>query len=123
MGRPYMSLDGAPDAFWSKVNKTEKCWLWNGPINADGYGIFNYSSLVYKAHAYSLKLVGIKIPRGWTPHHRCEVKICVNPDHIEIMTRAEHARLHDHSCSPDCECGRHGEAARERMLYARQFRY
>lgn len=26
------------DRFWSKVDKTDGCWLWTGANNGEGYG-------------------------------------------------------------------------------------
>jgi hypothetical protein len=34
------------------------------------------------------------IPAAHELHHRCENPRCVNPDHLEPVTRAEHAKRH-----------------------------
>jgi hypothetical protein len=34
------------------------------------------------------------IPAGLELHHVCENKLCVNPEHLQPMTRCDHLRLH-----------------------------
>lgn len=33
-------LVNAKKRFWSRVRKTESCWIWIGPLNGRGYGNF-----------------------------------------------------------------------------------
>jgi len=73
-----------------------ECWIWQGTLDKRGYGRVRGESgkvgrayrVVYEAH------VG-PIPEGLHLHHHCEVKACVNPDHLEPMTGVEHAAWHD----------------------------
>jgi hypothetical protein len=68
------------------------CWLWTGATTAQGYGVIWRDSRVVKAHRWIYEiLVG---PASENLHHRCEVKGCVNPDHLAAMTYATHTRLH-----------------------------
>jgi len=39
MAEPRIPL---ADRFWSKVIKTDSCWLWAAGINNNGYGRFQY---------------------------------------------------------------------------------
>jgi hypothetical protein len=39
------------------------------------------------------------IPDDLTVNHRCEVKRCVNPDHLELLTRPDHA-AHENAKNP-----------------------
>jgi len=74
------------DRFWAKVNKTDSCWLWTGYCNPKGYGRFteNYNPIF--AHRWSYeKFIG-PIPEGLVIDHLCEVKNCVNPEHLEPVT-------------------------------------
>lgn len=77
------------ERFWSKVNKTETCWLWSASTNSDGYGQFWLDKRMVKAHvvAYEI-LVGSK-PEGTELDHTCRVKSCVNPKHLEAVTHKE----------------------------------
>lgn len=80
--------------FWSKVNKTDACWLWSGTTNPDsGYGRFqvtdkNSRKSLY-AHRYSYELAKGKIAPKLVIDHLCRVPACVNPSHLEAVTNRE----------------------------------
>lgn len=76
--------------FWDYVEKTNDCWLWLGPIS-DGYGFYG-EVRAYRVAWFLSK--GVKIRDGYEPHHKCENKACVRPDHLEELTRQEHMRYH-----------------------------
>jgi hypothetical protein len=60
------------------------CWEWTGG-RSSGYGRIGGEYVhraVYKA------LVG-PIPEGMTVDHLCRNRVCVNPAHMEIVSRAE----------------------------------
>ena len=83
------------EKFWDKVNKTETCWLWTASVNNRGYGQFNTAKLGKKgmsyAHRVSYQLSVGPIPEGLVLDHLCRVIICVNPDHLEIVTQRENS--------------------------------
>jgi len=83
-------LARASDRFWSKVDKTDSCWLWTGIINAAGYGRFSVGTEEkWLAHRYAwTKLVG-DIPSGLHIDHMCHVHNCVNPAHLRPATNKE----------------------------------
>ena len=78
------------DRFWSKVKKTTDCWLWEGALRK-GYGeiaIGRRGDGMMQTHRLAyLTLVG-DIPDGLELDHLCRVRHCVNPDHLEAVTRA-----------------------------------
>ena len=75
--------------FWSKVVKTDTCWLWNGTMTRFGYGQFTHRRKVTTAHRAA------KVWRSRKSHlhlqacHRCENRHCVRPTHIYWGTHAE----------------------------------
>lgn len=80
--------------FWPKVDKTRTCWLWKGGLfGTSGYGAFsNYPiANAVGAHRYSWELVNGKIPKGKWVLHKCNVKICVNPQHLYLGGGLENA--------------------------------
>jgi len=82
MGRPAKTITEIID---SHVEKTNTCWIWKGVKNPNGYGQASGDSAhrkIYKA------LVG-PIPEGLQLDHLCEVKLCVNPKHLEPVTPRE----------------------------------
>jgi len=68
------------------------CWLWLGGT-ARGYGQF-YVSINGKprscvlAHRFAWQSAFGKIPAGMDCCHKCDVKTCVNVEHLFISTRA-----------------------------------
>lgn len=46
------------------------------------------------AHAAVYELLVRPIVKGEVLHHLCFQEACVNPEHLEPMTRSEHMRLH-----------------------------
>ncbi len=74
------------EKFLSKVNKAEKCWEWLGFINEKGYGE-SYAGGKKSAHRLSYELFNGKIPHGLQIDHLCRNRKCVNPDHLEAVSR------------------------------------
>jgi hypothetical protein len=79
------------ERFWRSVVKTETCWLWTaGKKPAGEYGVFNISKTHgIVAHRFAYQVLVGPIPDGMELDHKCEVKNCVNPDHLEPVTRVE----------------------------------
>lgn len=73
-----------------KVHPISECWTWTGARNPKGYGSVadgRGGSMLAHRKAYE-HLVG-PIPEGLTIDHLCLNKSCVNPAHMEPVTRAE----------------------------------
>ncbi len=66
------------------------CWIWIGSLNKYGYGRLTFGAKTnIGAHRASYELRHGKIPDGLFALHRCDIKCCVNPDHIFIGTQQE----------------------------------
>jgi hypothetical protein len=81
------------ERFWEKVDKTDTCWLWTDRLDANGYARFWVKPRTLFAHRFSFELHRGPIPAGMTIDHRCRVRHCVNPAHLEPETLEQNVRL------------------------------
>lgn len=80
--------------FHGKIRKDSNtgCWLWTGAQTGNGYGQASYEGKVTTAHrAYWLCAKG-PLPENVDLDHRCRNRLCVNPDHLEPVTRSTNLR-------------------------------
>jgi hypothetical protein len=67
--------------FWSKVEKTETCWLWiDRPRNGYGRISTTYRGPVFAAHQVAYELASGTLIDGRLACHTCDVKLCVRND-------------------------------------------
>ena len=71
------------------------CWIWEAATNGDGYGYLNHGGKQWRAHRLSYELFKCEIPPGLELDHLCRLRCCVNPDHLEAVTRSVNAKRGD----------------------------
>lgn len=80
------------DIFATRVQKTDTCWLWTGGKNTSGYGQCSVGRGTQVAHRIVYEALVGPIPNGLTLDHLCRVRHCVNPAHMEPVTKGENTR-------------------------------
>ena len=87
------------DRFMTYVDQLPNgCWFWmgarsRGKGNRKWYGSFRVGDKVVRAHRFASEVLGNDAcPPGHHREHTCSFSMCVNPDHIEIVTHEENQR-------------------------------
>ncbi len=76
------------ERFFEKVFPVEGHWLWCASTNPGGYGQFNNGETMVIAHRWIYEQLVGPIPDGLDLDHLCRIRTCVNPEHLEAVTRS-----------------------------------
>lgn len=80
---------------WKFVKKSSKdvCWPWSGSTFSGRYGRFFLNGKAHTAHRIVYKESNGEIPDSLFVMHKCNNKLCCNPDHLTVGTNREN-QLH-----------------------------
>lgn len=101
-----------PVRYWAKVTYDgpefdgEPCWPWVASRDRQGYGRFVRVRAPEMAYRIAYELLVGPIPDGLVIDHLCRNPPCVNPAHLEPVTRQENFRrgLHRGRSSGKTHC-------------------
>lgn len=75
-----------------RVNEATGCWEWLLAVNSSGYGSTWDGDRIRSAYLVEWERVNGPVPVGLELDHTCRNRLCVNPKHLEPVSRAVNVR-------------------------------
>jgi hypothetical protein len=96
----YHQIGPWQERFWARVDRRgdDECWPWIGSIDEFGYGRMDFRrhmKVTERAHRLAYFLAYGPVRPGFVIDHLCRNRGCVNPSHLEVVTRGENMRRGD----------------------------
>lgn len=76
----------------TKLDPHTGCLLWTGCVNTRGYAQVRHNGAVVSAHRVALELSGVPLKANDLVLHQCDVRHCINPQHLRVGTHIENVR-------------------------------
>lgn len=89
--------------FWKFVSRqqSDECWEWTGAqrggrAESGRYGSFWLDGKMQYTHRLSYEMHHGEIPENYEVDHKCENRLCCNPDHLRLLPRRSNRRRTSH---------------------------
>jgi hypothetical protein len=109
----------AAQRFWPKVQGGDvtTCWIWTASRTRSGYGRFSISAGKWMtAHRWAYEALIAPVPDGLDLDHLCRTRACINPWHLDPVTRKVNLSRGDHWWNGKTHCA-HGHELTEANAY------
>lgn len=81
-------------SFYKIINN---CFVWQGFLDKDGYGIFTFKQKRRKAHRVAFYFEKGDIPKDMVIDHLCRNRACVNSEHLRMVTKVQNVMENSNS--------------------------
>ncbi len=75
------------------------CWLWALSLSPKGYAYMSVGGKKLRTNRISYALHKGPVPDGLDVDHKCNVRCCVNPDHLQLLTHRENILRSQNFCA------------------------
>lgn len=85
------------------------CWIWTGPTSGESGRGKNYPRMSLSGQTVAVHIVMYTNEHGYVPgkkqvDHTCRHRLCVNPDHLELVTQLQNCRRRDQARRSEFAC-------------------
>lgn len=88
-----MNIRKGPDYIQEDRGYKTPCWVWQGCVNNQGYGITKRGLPKTRlSHVVEYEKKYGAVPEGLELDHLCSIILCINPDHLEPVTHTDNVR-------------------------------
>lgn len=99
--KPLRRHDRTPEErFFALLEPEGECWSWTAALAGGGYGTFRVDGRNVPAHRWAYEFLRAAIPPRLDLDHLCRNRRCVNPWHLEPVTRSVN-NLRGALCNPE----------------------